>query len=155
VSIQSVTTALQHPGQPEAHRWPYEPGRDESASNYTPPADALLATNCFQGLLSRVTANPPVVANHVRQGRPVVLVVKVSGPFFVAPMGRIAVPQPGEVINDHHAVLAVGIDTQVISTGCFIVRNSWGIAWGDAGYGYLPFEYLQRLGVAAGIVHPI
>lgn len=47
-----------------------------------------------------------------------------------------------------HAVLAVGYDDNhrvgrtVVPS--LIIRNSWGRAWGDQGYGYLPYEYILR-----------
>jgi len=40
-----------------------------------------------------------------------------------------------------HAVLACGYDQE---REVFIVRNSWGEAWGDAGYFYLPYEYMEN-----------
>jgi C1A family cysteine protease len=39
-----------------------------------------------------------------------------------------------------HAILLVGWDD---NQGHWIFRNSWG-AWGDDGYGYLPYSYLPR-----------
>ena len=45
----------------------------------------------------------------------------------------------GEQILGGHAVLAVGYDNE---ERVFIVRNSWGEGWGDAGYFYMPFAYL-------------
>jgi C1A family cysteine protease len=50
-------------------------------------------------------------------------------------------PMPGhdERIIGGHAVLAVGYDDE---EQVFIVRNSWGQGWGDAGYYYMPYAYL-------------
>jgi GNAT superfamily N-acetyltransferase len=40
-----------------------------------------------------------------------------------------------------HSVTLVGYDD---TKKRFVFRNSWGTNWGDAGYGYLPYEYLER-----------
>jgi C1A family cysteine protease len=59
----------------------------------------------------------------------------------VARTGEIPVPQ--EFLGGH-AILAVGYDDE---KELVIIRNSWGKDWGDAGYGYLPYDYF-----AAGLV---
>ena len=50
------------------------------------------------------------------------------------------VPMPNiqtEVCLGGHAIVCVGYnETQ------WIMRNSWGIGWGDKGYFYLPYQYL-------------
>src|SRR4051812_12122941 len=50
------------------------------------------------------------------------------------------VPLPGrhDRLRGGHAVLAVGYDHR---RRLMVFRNSWGRAWGDGGYGYLPYAF--------------
>jgi len=64
----------------------------------------------------------------------------------VASTGVAPLPEPGESVVGGHAVLAVGYDDP---SGRFIVRNSWGEAWGQAGYFTLPYEYATTRGLSA------
>ena len=44
-------------------------------------------------------------------------------------------------------MLAVGYDnTMKIGecTGAFLILNSWGVQWGEGGYGWLPYGYLLK-----------
>lgn len=64
--------------------------------------------------------------------------------------GKIPFPKPKEKTLGGHAVCAVGYDDTMkigSTVGAFVIRNSWGTAWGDSGYGYLPYEYVLQ-GVA-------
>jgi C1A family cysteine protease len=66
--------------------------------------------------------------------------------------GKIPFPCPNEHIEGGHAILAVGYDdTMKIAnackqehTGALLIRNSWGTAWGESGYGWLPYEYVLK-----------
>ena len=68
--------------------------------------------------------------------------------------GQIPYPMPGEKILGGHAVMAVGYDDKIeiantnpdgpTRKGAFLIRNSWGPAWGLEGYGWLPYEYLLK-----------
>ena len=42
-----------------------------------------------------------------------------------------------------HAIHVVGYDKNR-GAGAFQIQNSWGTDWGDAGYGWLPFDYLSN-----------
>jgi C1A family cysteine protease len=57
----------------------------------------------------------------------------------VAKTGRVPLPTPLESPIGGHAVLAVGYDD---TRAWFIVRNSWGTAWGMRGYFTMPYDYL-------------
>lgn len=67
--------------------------------------------------------------------------------------GRIPFPTPGERRRGGHAVDAVGYDDtiQIQNTndgrstkGALLIRNSWGREWGEAGYGWLPYDYVLK-----------
>ncbi|HPG82253.1 MAG TPA: C1 family peptidase [bacterium] len=68
--------------------------------------------------------------------------------------GQIPYPMPGEKILGGHAVMAVGYEDKIeiantnpdgpTCKGAFLIRNSWGPAWGLEGYGWLPYEYLLK-----------
>jgi len=49
----------------------------------------------------------------------------------MANTGVLSMPGPDEDVVGGHAVLAVGYDD---ASQTFIVRNSWGADWGQAGY---------------------
>ena len=63
----------------------------------------------------------------------------------VAKTGVLNLPAVGEQMLGGHAVLCVGYDD---STERFIVRNSWGSAWGQAGYFTIPYGYLTNPNLA-------
>ena len=44
------------------------------------------------------------------------------------------------------AVVAVGYDDTHLSTsrGALLIRSSWGRGWGDEGYGWLPYAYVEE-----------
>lgn len=59
----------------------------------------------------------------------------------VAQTGVLNMPSAGEQMVGGHAVLLVGYDN---TTQRWLVRNSWGSDWGQAGYFTMPFAYLTN-----------
>jgi C1A family cysteine protease len=61
--------------------------------------------------------------------------------------GEIPYPGKGDTLEGGHAVLAVGYDDQKkigTNKGALLIRNSWGTGWGDKGYGWLPYAYVEN-----------
>jgi C1A family cysteine protease len=60
--------------------------------------------------------------------------------------GEIPYPEPGDSVRGGHAIVAVGyddgkkIDGRI---GALLIRNSWGTDWGESGYGWLPYAYVE------------
>jgi C1A family cysteine protease len=55
-------------------------------------------------------------------------------------------PASDEQVLGGHAVLAVGYDD---ASQRFLVRNSWGSAWGQNGYFTMPYTYLITSSLAS------
>lgn len=60
----------------------------------------------------------------------------------VAQTGLVPMPKKSERALGGHAVMAAGYDQKQKR---FIVRNSWGSAWGQAGYFTIAYAYLETL----------
>jgi C1A family cysteine protease len=87
-------------------------------------------------------------------GEPPLLVVELYATWgSVQRDGHIGMPGPGAPMLGGHAVLVVGYRGLITDQGgLFIVHNSWGVAWGDNGYGYLPYAYVERYGRSAWVL---
>ena len=98
---------------------------------------------------SRVSQNPQAIMQCLASGVPIVIGIQVYSSFesdAVAKSGMVPMPKPKEQLLGGHAVLAVGYD---LNKKLVKVRNSWGGAWGDHGYFYLPFDYLTHTSLAS------
>jgi C1A family cysteine protease len=84
------------------------------------------------------------VLDALADGHPVAFGFDVFPTFMsgeTARTGLAQMPKPGAKCEGGHAVLAVGYDD---AREVLIVRNSWGEAWGDKGYFYLPYGYVRQ-----------
>jgi C1A family cysteine protease len=126
--------------------WPY----DIAAFTHRPPP------RCYtEAARNRAVSYQriPQVLNQLRgclaHGYPFVFGIMVYESFEsdeVVKTGVVPLPAPSESALGGHAVLAVGYDD---ATARFLVRNSWGPEWGQAGYFTLPYAYLTDRGLAS------
>jgi len=76
------------------------------------------------------------------EGFPFVMALAVHHSMMgraVTRTGMVPVPTRHDPLRGGHAVLAVGYDH---ARRLILFRNSWGRAWGDGGYGYLPYAFV-------------
>ncbi len=81
------------------------------------------------------------------EGYPIAFALNTFESFDHATSNRGRVPMPKQADNVRethgwHAMLCVGYSDK---DRMFIVRNSWGAAWGERGYCYIPYDYVMHL----------
>ncbi len=155
--IRNTMGAMVLFGVPPEEYWPYEIGDYEKE----PPAFCYAFAQNYQ-TISYYRFDPPgsnkpnildSIKNALNSGLPSMFGFTVYNSIYQAGSeGNIPYPTAGEKILGGHAVVAVGYDDQhkirntnvgsVKTVGAFLIRNSWGVSWGDHGYGWLPYEYL-------------
>jgi hypothetical protein len=59
--------------------------------------------------------------------------------ILTAPEGKVPMPKNDERRLGQHCVCVCGYDKDYLT-----FANSWGTKWGDKGYGYLPWEYVEH-----------
>jgi C1A family cysteine protease len=115
-------------------------------ANFTkkPPKTAYtVAGNHKVGQYIRLT-NLGELVDCLASGYPFVFGFGVYENMFSAVVereGNLELPGQQDTMLGGHAVCCVGYNQE---TRRFLVRNSWGPSWGQAGYFTMPFDYLGR-----------
>jgi C1A family cysteine protease len=122
--------------------WPF----DEASVNEKPSDDAYSEAKEF--LVEDYAAVPVDLdawKTALAENNPIVFGIKLFGSFDKQrKKGFVSTPQPAEAgrgSHGGHAMLCVGYSDP---DQLFIVRNSWGNDWGDAGYCYIPYDYMMN-----------
>ena len=127
--------------------WPYD------ISKFTVKPSDQCYTDARKDLLKQyqpVTQDLLHLKSCLAQGRPFVFGISVYDSMMsdaVAQSGVVPMPDPGkDTLEGGHAIMCVGYDD---AREVFIIRNSWGTGWGDAGYFYLPYAYVTDADLAS------
>lgn len=145
-------------GIPPEEYWPYV----ETDVDKEPSAFCYAFAHNYQAI-SYYLLDPPgtaatallaAIKEHLAAGIPPIFGFTVYDSISAAQTdGRIPFPQTGEKVVGGHAVMAAGYDDAMEigsgngakpTKGALLIRNSWGAAWGEDGYGWLPYEYILQ-----------
>jgi len=70
------------------------------------------------------------------------IAIRLFESVYTAPKGILSLPEPGEREQGNHAVAFFGTPSSDNQSIPF--QNTWGINWGDRGYGVVSREYISR-----------
>jgi C1A family cysteine protease len=139
-----IKTVVKQGACPESD-WPYDINKFADK----PPAKAYAdAAKHKVSSYSRLVPTANQLKGCLASGFPFVFGFTVYESFEsqeVAKTGLVPMPAAKEKVLGGHAVLGVGYDE---ASQRFIVRNSWGKGWGQAGYFTMPYAYLTDTNLA-------
>jgi C1A family cysteine protease len=116
--------------------WPYQsyqsdqPCPDAAEKAFPFRIRAYARLNEILEMERSLSANGPFLAG-----------VDVFSTWFEDHGGKIPLPSANESPLGGHAICVVGYSK---SGNYFKFKNSWGSGWGDEGFGYLPYKYMER-----------
>jgi len=139
-------------GVPPERYWPYDIAKYEKE----PTSFCYAFAQSYQAIkyyrLDPPGTSPSKVLSEVKKsvaaGLPAMFGFSVysSMPGTGDGKGEIPYPGPGDRLEGGHAVVAVGYDDGKKigrDKGALLIRNSWGTEWGDKGYGWLSYSYVE------------
>lgn len=138
-------------GAPPESLWPYS---DKDPGSYqTQPTPEVLAA----AKLDLITSYERIPDGDLMSmkaaiacGKPFVGGITVYDSFPMdahnADTAVVPAPQGSSQVIGGHAIAFVGYDD---NTHLICFRNSWGEGWGDGGYGYLNYSYMQNSDLAS------
>ena len=134
-SIRYAMKVLHRIGVPSENAWPY----DDVVKGEPKIWAHLIARWSLIDSYWRVTSLEELKDSLV--SGPVAIGVGVYEEFFSPVNGVIKDPANPQYCYGGHAIAAVGYDD---ASGLVNFKNSWGSRWGDAGYGYLSYNYIRN-----------
>jgi hypothetical protein len=146
----AIGDALEGQGQPELANWPLDGHTMEASAT---PIGAG-SPPWMRATLTEHTWDRVRLFTELSEGRPVVLLVHVTDEFHYADptTGRIKSPDPSAARQGLHAILCMGYAEDEDAKAHFLIRNSWGEAWGAQGYAWLPDDYTDNFCLHMGSI---
>lgn len=118
--------------------WPY------TIANFATEPSAEAYADAIKRIIPKYekTSGNTDIMEVVNNDKPVVLGILVFSDFLLVDKDNPVVPMPkdSDIDVSGHAVSVVGYN---LNDRQFLIKNSYGKSWGDNGYGWLPFEYVD------------
>jgi C1A family cysteine protease len=158
--LRSTMEALALFGTPPEEYWPYAVGDyDKEPSQFCFAFAQNYQAITYYRLDPQGVSRPDLLARiktNIAAGLPSMFGFTVYQSYSQTNSngGHFPLPTSAEKVVGGHAVDCVGYDDTLKiknatpggpeTTGALLIRNSWGTAWGEHGYGWLPYEYVLK-----------
>lgn len=130
----AAMTALETLGQPAENDCPYSPNIRDPNWQPQAPEGPVWRHKTAEGPSDYWSA----IAGVIEMGKPIVITMDIDDAFYDPVENSVqAVREP---VRAAHAVLGIAI---AANPDRVLVRNSWGLDWGDGGYAWLSRAYLD------------
>jgi C1A family cysteine protease len=137
-SIRNLITATKRYGACTEKLWPYDISKYKDQPTPECYVDALNRSITEYQSLQSVTD----MLESLSTDRPIIIGLDVYESFLTLNAENPVVQMPTtDLLLGGHAMSVVGYSLEKEQ---FIAKNSFGSTWGDAGYCWLPFEYVKK-----------
>lgn len=116
---------------------PSEKFMEDTTQSSVPTTRQEAFQQLFHNYVSFTSTNIDQVKQAIYTGNGAVICVGGNNPCWTTANGVLEVPQ---TIDWHHFIYLIGWDD---TKKQFEFVNSWGTDWGDKGFGWMPYGYLQ------------
>jgi C1A family cysteine protease len=135
-TIRAAMQVLKKLGVCQEKFWPYRPHQKDK-----PKESAFSNAKKFCIMTYGRILNLDELRMSLATKGPAVLGIQVFKGMLKTKTGIVPMPKKGERNLGGHAIAACGYDDE---KELVKFKNSWSSKWGDKGFGYLPYTYIER-----------
>ena len=134
--VRDAIKVLRTKGAVSEDSWPYKPGDVKSD-----PPEQLKTAKRYKISESYQVNGVEEVKRALQRYGPVVGGISVFASAFAYRSGIMPNPSPDDQLRGLTAICIVGYDD---NKKAIKFRNSWGTRWGEEGYGYFSYDYVEK-----------
>ena len=135
-TIRASMQVLKKQGICQEQFWPYQPHQQDK-----PKQGAQANAKKFRVITYARILNLNELRLSLFSKGPAVLGIEVFEGMMKTKTGIVPLPKKNDVALGGHAIAACGYDDKKKSIK---FKNSWSTKWGNKGFGYLSYEYIER-----------